>query len=261
MPSTAELRQRLSEVFRKDQASVLSDAFTDAFATQRRMLDEIGGLRGEVRKLATAQKQLAAAQERTEARVEQLAEAQQRLAEAQRRTEARVEQLAAAQERTEARVEQLAEEQALTQKALRNLARQVGGLSDKLGGSLEDLALETVPAVLAEEWGLSDIECSRELVEVDGEEKEIDLLLRGTLPDGSSLLVLGEVKSRLTGNEVRGFLSKAEKVAEALGERQMRVLFFGFQANLEARDLIKRSGAYMLFSNGRFLKTYNPRRS
>lgn len=56
------------------------------------------------------------------------------LAQAQKRTEERVDQLAAAQERTE--------------RAVRQLARQGGGLSEALGGSLEDLPLEVVPEIL-----------------------------------------------------------------------------------------------------------------
>jgi hypothetical protein len=134
------------------------------------------------------------------------------------------------------------------------LARQVGGLSDKLGGSLADLARETVPAVLAEEWGICDIDCERAVLEVEGEELELDLLLRGRAPSGPPVVVLGEVKSRLTAAEVDRFLAKAERARPALGDADLRVLFFGLQVNLEARERIKRAGAHMLFSNGRFLK-------
>ncbi len=75
---------------------------------------------------------LAAAQARTEVRVEELAAAQARtearveeLAAAQARTEARVEELAAAQARTEARVEELAAAQARTEERLQRLEATV----------------------------------------------------------------------------------------------------------------------------------------
>ncbi|MCC6217693.1 MAG: hypothetical protein IT376_22735, partial [Polyangiaceae bacterium] len=96
-----------------------------------------------------------------------------------------------------------------TERALRALARQVGGLSDRLGGALEDLAIETVPALLAAAWGLSDIERRRDLLQVDGVVGELDLVLRAKLPSGAPLAVLGEVSARLTRNEVDELLRSA----------------------------------------------------
>ncbi|MEN9271449.1 MAG: hypothetical protein Q6L49_11885, partial [Thermostichales cyanobacterium HHBFW_bins_127] len=60
-----------------------------------------------------------------------------------------VAELAAAQKRTEERLEELAAAQKATERALKNLARQVGGLSESLGGSLE-----VVPDILEHHWGL-----------------------------------------------------------------------------------------------------------
>jgi len=70
------------------------------------------------------------------------------LAQAQQRTELRVKELAQAQQRTELRVEELAQAQQRTERELRMLARQVGGLSERLGGSLEDLSYDVLPACL-----------------------------------------------------------------------------------------------------------------
>jgi len=98
---------------------------------------EFNELRDVVAELAAAQKrteerleQLAQAQKHTEERVEQLAQAQNRteqrleqLAEAQKRTEERLEQLAEAQKRTEERLEQLAEAQKHTEERLEQLAQ------------------------------------------------------------------------------------------------------------------------------------------
>jgi hypothetical protein len=54
---------------------------------------------------------------------------------------------------------------------------------------------------------------------------------------------------------VERFLKKVEFVREQI-PNPIKVLFFGFRVNLEARDLIRDSKSYMLFSNGRFLKVY-----
>jgi hypothetical protein len=165
--------------------------------------------------------------------VQRLAAAQERLAEAQARTE---------------------QAQARTERSVQDLARQVGGLSDKLGGSLEDLAIETVPAVLSEEWGIAAADCGREVFAIDGQETEVDLVLRGAWPDGREVLVLGEVKARLTPREVAQHLARVERLRPLLGGYDLRVLFFGFQIGLEARKLVREAGAWFLFSNGRFLK-------
>jgi predicted nuclease with TOPRIM domain len=226
-----------------------------------------------VEQLADEQRKLAQAQQRTEQRLEQLAEAQQRteqrleqLAEAQQRTEQRVEQLAdeqrklaQAQQRTEQRVEQLADEQRKlaqaqqkTEHALQLLARQVGGLSDKLGGSLEDLAIETLPYVLSEAWGIEVSDCGHDSFIIDGREVDVDLVLRGTI-GGANVVVLGEVKARLTAREVDAFLQRVEQVRSVVGCDDVRAVFFGFQANLDARHRIREAGAAMVFSNGRLL--------
>jgi len=276
----AAMRAEIEGVFPPEQARVLTNALADAMALQQRFFDEMSALRGEVRELAQAQQRteqrveqlaeaqqgLAEAQRRTEQRVEQLAEAQQRteqrveqLAEAQQRTEQRVEQLAEAQQRTEQRVEQLAEEQRKlaeaqqkTEHALQLLARQVGGLSDKLGGSLEDLAIETLPYVLSEAWGMEVTDCGRDSFLVDGREVDVDLVLRGTIR-GAKVVVLGEVKARLTARDVDAFLQLVERVRTVVGCDDVRVVFFGFQANLDARARIREAGVAMVFSNGRLL--------
>ena len=248
----AAMRAEIEGVFPPEQAKVLTNALTDAMGLQQRYFDEMSALRGEVRELARAQQNLAEAQQRTEQRVEQLAEAQQR-------TEQRVEQLAdeqrklaQAQRRTEQRVEQLAQAQQKTEHALQLLARQVGGLSDKLGGSLEDLAIETLPYVLSEAWGIEVSDCGHDSFIIDGREVDVDLVLRGTI-GGANVVVLGEVKARLTAREVDAFLQRVERIRGVVGCDDVRAVFFGFQANLDARQRIREAGAAMVFSNGRLL--------
>ena len=163
-----------------------------------------------------------------------------------------VRELAQAQQRTEQRVEQLAEAQQKTEHALQLLARQVGGLSDKLGGSLEDLAVETLPYVLSESWGMQVSDCGHDSFVVDGREVDVDLVLRGTI-GGAKVVVLGEVKARLTAREVDAFLQVAERHKGVVGCDDVRVVFFGFQANLDARARVREAGAAMVFSNGRLL--------
>ena len=110
------VRQELESVFTEKQVAVLTKVYLEPFSQMVRV--------GDFTELKLIVKDLAAAQGRTEARVEELAAAQQELAEAQGRTEARVEELAEAQRRTEARVEELAiAQQGLTEAQQRTEAR------------------------------------------------------------------------------------------------------------------------------------------
>jgi hypothetical protein len=77
---------------------------------------------------------------------DRLEEILERLAEAQRRTEMRIGQLTEAQARTEAALQQ-------TQEGLRQMARQVGDLSDAVGGDIEDIAYIVLHDVLTREFG------------------------------------------------------------------------------------------------------------
>ncbi|MBI4700546.1 MAG: hypothetical protein HY744_05175 [Deltaproteobacteria bacterium] len=216
--SVTAIREQLERAFEPNQALVLANVLVDAVALGHRYLDEMSALRGEVRELALAQ-------QRTEHGVAQLAAAQEKLAEAQQRTE----------------------------HSLQLLARQVGGLSEKLGGSLEDLAAQTLPAVLAEAWNLNVEECGRDTIETAEGPVDVDVVLRGTLPGGRSAAVLGEVKARLTPREVEHFLGQVERLRPAFGGAEVRVVFFGFQAGHEARERARAAGAAVVFSNGRLV--------
>ena len=133
MANRSHMLGQLSAVFEERQAQVLTEVIYDSYNDLARR-EDFSELKDIVRDLAETQ-------QRTGQRIEDLAEAQNRteqrvedLAEAQNRTEQRVEDLAEAQQRTEQRVEDLAEAQNRTENAVQHLAREVGGLSNRLGG-------------------------------------------------------------------------------------------------------------------------------
>ncbi|MBU6352365.1 MAG: DUF3782 domain-containing protein, partial [Chloroflexi bacterium] len=139
------IEKQLNEVFSQRQSMVLAGVISEAYDELVRAKD-FNELKEIVRTLAEAQG-------RTEQRVEELAVAQQDLTKAQQRTEQRVEELTVAQQRTEQRVEELAVAQQRTERALEHLSRQVGGLSNRLGGDLEDVAYAAIQDVLKRELG------------------------------------------------------------------------------------------------------------
>jgi len=218
---------------------------------------------------------LAQAQERTEMRLEELAQAQARtekrleeLAQAQARTEKRVDeltqaqaktdqrldrlaelqqQLAEAQMRTEQRVEELAEAQARTEKELRNLAHQVGRLSDTIGYGLEDLGEWILPAYLEKAYNITGIKkCVRTFITVDHKKAEINLFARGRR-NGETVVVIGESKNRIGKSEVRTFAKQLDLVEKAFTEPRFAFIF-GFWAHPDAQEMAKKKGIEVICS-------------
>ena len=153
-------------------------------------------------------------------------------------------------------VKELADAQKRTEKELRNLARQVGGLSEAFGGSLEDFALDLVPELLEKSWNLKIEDVGRDEFTINKKTVELDLVIRGNR-EGNPIIVLGEVKSNLTAFEVDKFFSITKEIvtfhSEEFSGKEVRIIFFGYRANREARELVKEKGAYMIFTHGKIL--------
>ena len=160
-----ELSQAMEPRAAQKLASVLGAMYEELQNTASKR--EFNELCQVVRELAEAQnrtearldqltqrvEELAEAQNRTEARLDQLTQRVEELAEAQKRTEQRVEELAEAQKRTEQRVEELAEAQKRTEARLDQLTHRVDQLAEaqKLTESrLAELALRVDQLAVAQ---------------------------------------------------------------------------------------------------------------
>jgi hypothetical protein len=213
MISPTSIKERLNSVFESAQANVLTEIISETY-TDLVKTNDFKELKSIVQQLADAQKALT--------------DAQKELADAQKRTE----------------------------KELRNLARQVGGLSEAFGGSLEDFALDIVPELLEKNWNLKIEDAGRDEFLINKKTVELDLVIRGSR-EGHPMIVLGEVKSNLTAFEVDKFLSTTKEIinfnTEEFSGKEVRVIFFGYRANQEARELVKEKGAYMIFTHGKIL--------
>ena len=213
MISPTSIKERLNSVFEPAQANVLTEIISETY-TDLVKTNDFKELKSIVQELADAQKELA--------------DAQKELTDAQKRTE----------------------------KELRNLARQVGGLSEAFGGSLEDFALDLVPELLEKSWNLKIEDVGRDEFTINKKTVELDLVIRGNR-EGNPIIVLGEVKSNLTAFEVDKFLSITKEIvtfhSEEFSGKEVRIIFFGYRANREARELVKEKGAYMIFTHGKIL--------
>jgi len=175
------------------------------------------------------------------------------LAQAQQRTELMVVELAQAQQRTELRVEELAHAQQGTERELRLLARQVGGLSEKLGGSLEDLSYDVLPACLEKYYDIEVAELSRDFIKIGRKQIELNVLGEGVYKKtGKPVIIVGEVKSNVTLKETKKFINTLKAIKPTL-KGEVFTLLFGFRIHLDARSLAKKEGIHLFVSYGKEL--------
>ena len=146
-------------------------------------------------------------------------------------------------------VTDLADAQKGTELAVADLARQVGGLSNALGGSLEDFACDLVPEILEKHWRLDVASAQPEEIETSWGHHEIDLVVRGTI-DGRPVMVVCEAKSAVSATEVARFMKVIERLRATRPDEDIRALFFGYRADRKAREEIVKAGAAMVFTRG-----------
>ena len=175
--------------------------------------------------LRGALSRLAEAQVRTEERVGRLEDALNRLAEAQVRTEERVGELST---------------------AVKALSVQVGRLSDLVGFSLEDIARVVVPGWLLRHEGIRVESLERRFLEVDGRLVEVDLYGEGA-KEGHGIVVLGEVRSRIHGRDVKEAWEKLSKVEKTLKAPTYK-LMFGFLIHPTAEKEAEARGIRLIAS-------------
>ena len=267
-----EFMALLRRVFKEPEAQALLAVFERVATRGAEMVSgqELQGLQNVVVQLVEGQRalqeavtRLAEAQARTEERFGRLEEAVARLAEAQARTEV---QLAEAQARTEERFgrleeavtqlaqsqRELAQAQARTEQTLQQLARQVGGLSETVGGDIEDIAYIVLHDVLRRELGWEVGMLERVWQSWNGEIVEINVFGQAQDPNRSeqTIWIVGEAKHNLTLREVERF---ARQVALARRHLQGEVftVCFCYRARPEVRVRLQELGIRLVFSYGR----------
>lgn len=185
-------------------------------------------------------RQLAQAQQRTEKHLAKLAQTQQRMVKRQDRFEEILKNLAAAQERTE--------------HALQRLSRQVGGLSETVGGDIEDIAYIVLHDVLKREFGWNVGELERSWQEWNGELEEVNLFGRAADParPGDVVWIVGEAKHNLNLREVSRFIDQSKRARKNL-EGEIFPVCFCYRARPEVQQTLKDNGIRLVFSYGKLV--------
>ncbi|MEM2418488.1 MAG: hypothetical protein QW414_07055 [Candidatus Bathyarchaeia archaeon] len=250
------LRKDMDEHFRR-----LEDAIAGLTEAQHRTEERLNALVGFQQRAEERLRALAEAQYRTEEGLNALAEAQKRteerldaLAEAQKMTEERLTALAEAQKRTEERLNALAEAQRRTEEAIMRLIVsldalrvEVGRLSETVGFGLEDVARVVLPGWIYARLGIRVEDLRREFVEVNGREVEVNLYGEGELK-GEKIIIVGEVKSRIYGSDVKEFYDNIYvPIARMAGAKVIGILF-GYLIHPSAKKLSEELGLHVVVS-------------
>lgn len=198
-------------------------------------------------RLEEALSRLTEAQTRTEERLGRLEEAVIRLTEGQR-------QLMEAQARTEERLGRLEEAQVRTERALQQLARQVGGLSETVGGDIEDIAYIVLYDVLQREFGWEVGPLERVFQEWNGELIALNIFGQATDPaqPDRPLWIIGEAKHNLTLKEVERFAQLVDRARQHLTGEIFPVCSC-YRARPEVRERLQELRIRLVFSSGRLM--------
>lgn len=191
MLSVEKLTRRFETVFDRPQSSVLAETITEAYSDLVKT--------GDFNELKAIVKDLADAQQRTEAEMGKLAQAQQR-------TETRMDELVQAQKRTEASIAEMT-------RAITGMAQELGGLSRSMSYSLENESYRNLPALLKSRYGIT---VDEKIVRLDLDGEEINLFARGER-DGQPVYLVGESKLQL--DERRNSRRAAEEILDQIDRK------------------------------------------
>jgi predicted nuclease with TOPRIM domain len=208
----------------------------------------------EFNELKAVVQELALAQNRTEQQVKELTQAQKASETRLTRLENVVTELGEAQKRTEQQVKELAQAQEKTEKTVRQLAKQVGGLSDVMGGDLEDIAYIVLHDVLKRELGWQVGVLERVWQTWGTEPEEVNILGQATDPaePNKTIWIVGEAKHNISIKEVKKFIKQLERARQNLSGEIFPV-FFCYRARPEVQQMIHDADIRLVFSYGKLV--------
>jgi hypothetical protein len=208
-----DIKQRLADAFGEPQATALAEAIQGSYVNLVK-INDFNELRDLVGTLTIQVSNLTLAQQRTEQRVEELAAAQQRteailaalsqevrvLTQNVDRLQEEVRVLNERMDRVEAKVDSLSDRVDVLsgrtdriEHTIRDMQKEIGGMSASMGYALENEAYRILPAFLQEHYG---IKLARRLIRTEIGGREINLFGEGER-EGRIITLVGETKTRL----------------------------------------------------------------
>ncbi|OQY16919.1 MAG: hypothetical protein B6I36_09680, partial [Desulfobacteraceae bacterium 4572_35.1] len=133
-------------------------------------------------------------------------------------------------------------------------AKQVGGLSDTIGGDVEDISYSVIPHVLEQELGWQ-IERLERVWRAWGEQaEEIDVFGQAVDParPDETIWIVGEAKINLTFKEAEKFIKQLTRARLHL-KGEIFPVCFCYRARPEVRQLLKDADIRLVFSYGKMV--------
>ena len=134
------------------------------------------------------------------------------------------------------------------------LARQMGGLSETVGGDIEDIAYIVLHDVLPREFGWKVGVLERSWQTWNGAPEEVDVFGQAIDPKvpGKMIWVVGEAKHNITTREVERFQLKVARARAHLDGEVFPVVFC-YRARPEVQEAIRAAGFRLVFSYGKLV--------
>ncbi|NOT56884.1 MAG: hypothetical protein HOP18_19980 [Deltaproteobacteria bacterium] len=252
-----ELRRvvlRLSEAVEKlVEAQARSEARLSGVEERLGKVEErLSGVEGRMDRVEAAIERLTQAQARSEERLSGVEERLSGVEGRMDRVEAAIERLTEAQARSERSAAEHREETAKLAKSIDQLRQQVGGLSETVGGDIEDIAYIVLHDVLRREFGWQVGPLERTWQHWDIETEEVDVFGQATDPaqPGRTIWIVGEAKHNLTVKEVERFNKQVERARRYL-QGEVFAVCFCYRARPEVQERIRAAGLRLIFSYGK----------
>jgi len=243
-----EAQTRLQEVIEKltERQSTLEETYQKLTESHNKLIERHDILEKAIEKLTERQGAL-------EVALQKLVESHNKLAERHDILEKTVERLTESHNKLierhdilEKAIEKLTEAQARTENALQELFKQVSKLSETIGFGLEDIARVVIPGWLYKHEKIEVEEFTRKFIIIDGEEIEINLYGEGR-KEGTKIIILGEVRSRIYLSDVENFSKIIEKIKKKI-EGNTYELMFGYYIHPSAEEEAKKKKISLIAS-------------
>jgi chromosome segregation ATPase len=239
---SADLKRRFLKMLKEDEtfryAVMAHLGIEDIRASLSTLTENVNKLTISVSELTEAQRRLTESLSTLTQRIDRLEQSHIKLTESLSTLTQRIDRL------EQSHIKLTESLSTLTQR-IESLAKEVGSLSSTIGFGLEDIARVVVPGWLYRHEGI-EVELERKFIYVDGEEIELNLYGEG-VRNGEKIVVIGEAKHRIYGDDVRRFQSKIEKVRKVI-KGEVYKLMFGFLIHPSAEKEAEKRGIRVIAS-------------
>jgi len=127
-------------------------------------------------------------------------------------------------------------------KSLAELFREVSKLSDSFGFIVEDVARSLLPTWLYVNTGVLVKNLNRAFFELGNRVVEVDFYGEGVDREGNNVVVFGEAKARIHGEDVKNFYEKVQNVIKSRGSSKAVMLMYGLYVHPSAIQEALRRG-------------------